>query len=94
MAVEITITIGMRIRISVEITIRIIIGGKITTGIICIRKMGITVRITIGFTITISITIQITILKRTKTSGLTVVGKQGRQTHGRTHNMLLAYTTG
>jgi hypothetical protein len=80
----------MRIRISVGITTRIIIGGRITTGIICIRKMGITVRITIGFTITISITI----LKRTMTSGLTVVGKRGRQTHGRTHNMLFAHTTG
>jgi hypothetical protein len=47
----------MRIRISVGITIEIIIGGRITTGIICIRKMVIIVRITIGFTITISITI-------------------------------------
>jgi hypothetical protein len=47
------ITIGIRIRISVGI---IIIGGRITTGIICIRiKMGITTRITIGFTITIQI---------------------------------------
>jgi hypothetical protein len=78
----------MRIRISVGITI--IIGGRITTGIICIRKMGVTVRIKIGFTITISITIRITILKRTITSGLTVVGKWGRQTH----NMFFAYTTG
>jgi hypothetical protein len=68
---------------SVGIIIRIIIGGRITTGIICIRKMGIT----IGFTITISITTRITILKRIMTSGLTVVGKWGRQTHGRTHNM-------
>jgi hypothetical protein len=76
----------MRIRISVGITIRIIIGGRITTGIICIRKM----EITIGFTITI----RITILKRTLTSGLTVVGKRGRQTHGRTHNMFFAHTTG
>jgi hypothetical protein len=75
----------MRIRISVGITIRIIIGGRMTTGIICIRKMGITVRITI----TKSITIRITILKRTMTSGLTVVGKRGRQTHGRTHNIVL-----
>jgi hypothetical protein len=94
MTVEITITIGMRIRISAGITIRIIIGGRITTGIICIRKMGITMRITIGFKITISITIRITILKRTMTYGLTVVGKQGRQTHGRTHNMFFAHTTG
>jgi hypothetical protein len=93
MTVETTITIGMRERISVGITIRII-GGRITTGIICIRKMGITMRITIGFKITISITIRITILKRTMTSGLTVVGKQGRQTHGRTHNMFFAHTTG
>jgi hypothetical protein len=31
----------MRIRIPVGITIRIIIGGRITTGIICIRKIGI-----------------------------------------------------
>jgi hypothetical protein len=49
----------MRIRISVGITIRIIIGERITTGTICIRKMGITVRITIGLTITISITCMI-----------------------------------
>jgi hypothetical protein len=57
----------------------IIIGGRITTGIICVRiKMGITIRITVGFTITISITIQITTLKRTVTSGLTVVGKRAR----------------
>jgi hypothetical protein len=83
MAVEITITIGMRIRILVGITIRII-GGRITTGIICIRKMGITMRITI----------RITILKRKMSSGLTVVGKQGRQTHGRTHTMFFAHTTG
>jgi hypothetical protein len=53
----------MRIRISVGITIRIII-GRITTAIICIRKMGITMRIKIGFTITISITIRITIKKQ------------------------------
>jgi hypothetical protein len=33
-----------------------VIGGRTTTGIKCIRKMGITVRITTGFTITISIT--------------------------------------
>jgi hypothetical protein len=46
----------------VRITITIIIGGRITTGIICIRIMGITMRITIGFTITISKTIRITIL--------------------------------
>jgi hypothetical protein len=85
-----TITIGMRIRISVGITIRIIIRGRIITGIICIRKMGMTVRITTGFTITISITI----LKRTMPSGLTFVGKRGRQTHGRTHNMFFAHTTG
>jgi hypothetical protein len=52
----------MRKRISVGITIRIIIGGRITTGIIRIRKMGITVIIKIGFTLTISITIRITIL--------------------------------
>jgi hypothetical protein len=71
----------MRIMISVGITIRIIIRGRVTTGIICIRKMGITMRITIEFTITISITIRITILKRTMTSGLTVVGNRGRQTH-------------
>jgi hypothetical protein len=45
-------TIGMRIRISVGI-IRIIKGGRITTGIICIRKMGIMMRITIGFKIII-----------------------------------------
>jgi hypothetical protein len=70
------------------------IGGRITTGIICIRKMGITVRITIGFTIAISITIRIIILKRPMTSGLTVVGKRGRPTHGRTHNMLFSHTTG
>jgi hypothetical protein len=56
MTVEITKTIGMRIRISVGITIRIIKGGRKTTGIICIRKMGKTMRITIGFKITISIT--------------------------------------
>jgi hypothetical protein len=84
----------MIIRMSVGITIRIIIGGRITTGIICIRKMEITVIIKIGFTITTSITIRITILKRTITSGLTVVGKRGRQTHGRTHNKFFAYTTG
>jgi hypothetical protein len=47
----------MSIRVSVGITTRIIIGGRITTGIICIRKMGITMRITIGFKIIISITI-------------------------------------
>jgi hypothetical protein len=41
----------------VGITIRIIIGGRITIGIICIRiKMGVTTIIIIGFTITISIT--------------------------------------
>jgi hypothetical protein len=38
-------------------------------------------------------TIRITILKRSMTSGLNV-GKQGRQTHGRTHNMFFAHTTG
>jgi hypothetical protein len=92
MTVEITL-IGMRIRRSVGITI-IRIGGRITTGMICIRKMVITMRITIGFKITISITIRITILKRTMTSGLTVVGKQGRQTHGRAHTMFFAHTTG
>jgi hypothetical protein len=47
-----------------RITIRIIKGGRIKTGIICIRKMGITMRITIGFKITISITIRIKISKR------------------------------
>jgi hypothetical protein len=74
------------------ITIKIIIGGSITTGIICTRiKMGI--RITIGFTITISITIQITTLKTTMTSGLTVVGKRGRQTHEQSHKMFFAHTT-
>jgi hypothetical protein len=83
MTVEITITIGMRIRISVGITIRIIKGGRITTGIICIRKIGITV----GF----NITIRIIILKGTMTSKLTVVGKQGRQTHGWTHNIFFAH---
>jgi hypothetical protein len=82
----------MRIRISVGITIRIKIGGRIT-GIICIRKMGITMRITVGFTVTINITIRITILKRTMTFRLTVVGKRGRQTRGRTHNMFFANTT-
>jgi hypothetical protein len=56
--------------------------------------MGITVRIKIGFTITISITTRITTLKRTITSGLTVVGKRCRQTHGRTHNVFFAHTTG
>jgi hypothetical protein len=70
-----------------------VIGGRITTGKICIRKMGITVRITIGFTITISITIRIIILKRTMTSGLTSVGKWGRHTHRWIHNMLFAHTT-
>jgi hypothetical protein len=41
-------------------TIRIIIGGGVTTGIICIRiKMGVTTRKIIGFTITISITTRI-----------------------------------
>jgi hypothetical protein len=41
--------------------IKIIIGGRITTGIICMRiKMGVTTRIIIGFTITISITTRIT----------------------------------
>jgi hypothetical protein len=85
----------MRIRISVRLTMRIIIGGTITTRITCIRKMGITMRITIRFPITISITILIIIiLKRTMTSGLTVVAEQGRQTHGRTHNMFFAHTTG
>jgi hypothetical protein len=84
----------MRIRISVGITMRIIKGGRITTGITCIRKMGMTMRITIGFKITISITIRMTILKRTMTSWLTAVGKQGRQTHRRTHNMFFAHTTG
>jgi hypothetical protein len=64
----------MMIRISVGITIRIIKGGRITE-IICIRKMGITVRITIAFKITVSITTEITILKRTMTSWPTVVGK-------------------
>jgi hypothetical protein len=91
---KITITIGMRIKISVGITIRIIIGGRITTGIICIRRMGIAVRITIGFTITISITIRITTFKRTMTSGLTVVGKQGRQTHRLTRNVFFAQNKG
>jgi hypothetical protein len=76
-------------RISIGITIRIIIEGRITTGIICVRKIGITVRITIGFTITI----RITIFQRTMTSGLTVFGKRGRQTHGWTHNMFFAHTT-
>jgi hypothetical protein len=48
----------MRIRILVGITIRIIIGGRITTGIISIRiKIAITISITIEFTVTISITI-------------------------------------
>jgi hypothetical protein len=76
----------------VRTTIRIII-GRLTTGI-CIRMMGIIMGMTIGFTITISITIRIPILKRIMTSGLTVVGKRGRQTHGRTHNMFFAHTTG
>jgi hypothetical protein len=77
----------------VGITIRIIRGGRITTGIICIRiKMGVTTRIIIGFTITISITTRIT-LKRTMTSGLTVVGKRGRQTHGPTHKMFFTHNT-
>jgi hypothetical protein len=56
--------------------------------------MEITVRIKMGFKITISITTRITILKRTITSELTVVGKRGGQTHGRTHNMFFAHTTG
>jgi hypothetical protein len=68
----------------------IIIGGRITTGIICIGiKMGVTPRIIIGFKIIISITT----LKITMTSGLTVVGKRGRQTHGRTHKMFFTHTT-
>jgi hypothetical protein len=45
--------------------------------------MGITIRITIGFTIKTSITTRITTLKRTVTSGLSIVGKRGRQTCGR-----------
>jgi hypothetical protein len=78
----------------VGITIRIIIGGRITTGIICIKiEMEATTRIIIGFTITISITTRITTLKRTMTYGLTVVGERGRQTHGRTHNMFFTHTT-
>jgi hypothetical protein len=78
----------------VVVTIKIIIGGRITTGIICIRiKMGVTRTIKIGFTITISITTRITTLKITMTSGLTVVGIQGRQTHGRTHKMFFTHTT-
>jgi hypothetical protein len=52
--------------------------------------MGITVRIKIGFTVTI----RITRLKTTMTTGLTVVGKQDRQTYRRTTNMFFAYTTG
>jgi hypothetical protein len=56
------------------------------------KKNGKTIRITIGFTNTTSITIRITILKRTITSRLTV-GKQGRQSHGRIHNMFFAHTT-
>jgi hypothetical protein len=51
------------------------------------NKMGVTTRIIIGFTIII--TTRITTFKRTMTSGLTVVGKRGRQTHGRTHKMFL-----
>jgi hypothetical protein len=90
--VRIAITIG--IRISVGITIRIITtGGRITTGIVCIRmKTGITIRITRGFTITINITIQIT-LRRTMTSKPTALGKWGRQTNGQTHKMFFAHNT-
>jgi hypothetical protein len=78
----------------VVITIKIIIGGRVTTGIIRIRiKMGVTTRIIVGFTITISTTTRITTLKRTVTSGLTVVGKRGRQTHGRNHKMFFTHTT-
>jgi hypothetical protein len=77
------------------ITIKTIIGGRIATGIIiCIRiKMGITISVTIGLTITISATIRITTLKETMTSGPTVVGKRGRQTHGRAHKMFFTNTT-
>jgi hypothetical protein len=76
----------------VVITIKIIIGGRITTGIICIRiKMGVTTIIIIRFTITV--TTRITTLKITVTSGFTVVGIQGRQTHGRTHKMFFTHTT-
>jgi hypothetical protein len=64
-----------------------------TIGIKIRIALTITMRITVGFTMTISISIQITTLKRTVTSGLTVIGKQGRQTHGRTHNMFFAHTT-
>jgi hypothetical protein len=76
----------------VVITIKIIIEGRITTGIICIRiKMGVTTRIIIGFTIIIAT--RITTLKITMTSGLTVGGIQGRQTRGRTHKMFFTHTT-
>jgi hypothetical protein len=58
-----TITVRMRMWVSVGITI-IIIGGGITTGIICVRiKMGIRVRLTVGFTV--SVAVQVTTLKRT-----------------------------
>jgi hypothetical protein len=56
-------------------TLVTVLGGRITTGIICIR-------IKMGMTITISETIRITTLKRTMTSRPTVVGKWGRQAHG------------
>jgi hypothetical protein len=56
------------------------------------NKMGVTTRKIIGFTIT-SITTRITTLKRTMTSGLTVVVRWGRQTHGRTHKMFFTHTT-
>jgi hypothetical protein len=53
-------------------------------------KMGI--RITIGLTKTINVTI--TTINGTITSGPTLLGQRGRQTHGRAHKLFFAHTTG
>jgi hypothetical protein len=79
----------MRIRMSVGITIRIIKGGRITTGIICIKNGNNNENNN-----SIQNNNKYNNIKRTMTSWLTVVGKQGRQTHGRTHNMFFAHTIG
>jgi hypothetical protein len=91
--IGLTITTEILTRISMGVTVRIVIEGRIRTGIIFIRiKMQITIKI-IQFTITVSKTIQRTMLKRTMPSGLTVVGKQDRQTHRQTHMLFFTHTT-
>jgi hypothetical protein len=73
--------------VGITITIRIII-ARVTAGIVCVRiKMGATTRIIIRFTTT-----RKTTLKITMTSGLTVVVRRGRQTHGRTYKMFFTHT--